>query len=245
MNSSTVPSSVTFGKKVLFIPSLEEIDIPLAGLSTVLVEKKFFDRRYQGGYWVNRGDELLTYNYYAFTKEKTSFFEKLKGIDSTTTATFTIKSPISGLVIANRDEDSVDPNGAYGLRYEYCKEKSLPVILVPNDESIPDMSNFYEYDRMVSWLKYYFFLLPFRDRSRLHAERLKDYMNRHESASIGFSKDKEMLSKRNSDSHKEYRIREITSSDFQVIQNIQKSRNEFIDLREKLVHLSREFGESI
>lgn len=245
MNSSNVPSSITFGKKILYIPTLEEVGIPLAGLSTVLMEKELLNRRWNGGYWVNRGEKLLTYNYYAFIYEKLNFFDRIRGIDPTTSVTFTITSPISGLVIANRDEDSVDPNGANGLRYEYCKEKSLPIILVPNDESLPDENNFYEYDSVASWLKHYFPLLPFRDRSNISAGRLKDYMARNESAAKAFSKDREMLINRKSENYKDYLIKEITADDFEVIRNLEKARNEFVDLRDKLVHLTRRFGKSI
>ena len=242
MDTSNVPSSVTFGKKVLFIPTLEEVGVPLAGLGTLIMEKELHNRRYSGGYWVKKGEKLFTYNFYAFSKEKSSFFEKLKGEDPTTSASYTITSPINGLVIANRKEYTVDPNGASGLRYEYCTERALPIILVPNDEPLPNPNNFYEYNSIASWLDYYFYLLPIRDRSNIRPERLRSYISRNENS---FDKDKDMLSKRERDDYKDYLIREVTKSDYEIIRNVQELRSEFLDLRDKLVHISREFGESI
>ena len=59
MNSSNVVNSITFGKKILFIPTLEEMGIPsqASGLGIAKMIDKYDDTdiRYGGGVWINRG----------------------------------------------------------------------------------------------------------------------------------------------------------------------------------------------
>lgn len=242
--SPKIPDSITFGKKILKTPTLDEMGIPVSGLGYVRLEKHIKDNFNNSSAWINRGDKLVTYTFDAFSTDKPSFFKKLRGDHPEICQSWDIVSPVSGLVVDITQEETVS-NGAVGLRYEWSNIRALPVILVPNDEPIPDHGSFYEYDDLTSWLVYYFYRLPIRDRSETRPGRLKDWISKNESSMKTYSEIFEKLDSRDSSEYQEYQIRELNAEDRRIIDNIQRLRTKDINLRDKLVHISREFGQSI
>jgi hypothetical protein len=234
-----VPQSVTFSFKILQIPTLQEVGIPLSGLGTVKLNEAISGKGYAPS-WINRGDPLFTYYFHFFSYDEGPKFLGFLG-DPMRHYEFEIVSPISGLLISMREEEVV--NFTVGLRYEWCGEDLLPVILVPNDEPPPDTRNFYEYDRMASYLCDCFNMLPIRDRSKTNAERLRDWIARKEDDFYPGLLSK--LHERDKEVHRSYEVRELTSSDSKFINMVQNLRSKDPQLREKLVHIARKFGESI
>jgi hypothetical protein len=245
ISTSNVPGSITFGKKALFIPSLKEVGIPVAGLAMVTMEPGLHDHRYQGGRWVRRGEALLSYRFNAFTTEKESFFDKIRGIQNTTSHTWTIVSPVNGLMLSCRDEWTSEYNPHVRLLYHGIDTPLLPVLLIPDDEPLPDKTNFYTYENMASWVSYYLNFLVFRHASESSGGRLRDYITKSEWVKNQLPNYQKALEARHNDSYNSYDIREIEPGDGQMISNIQSMRSKYLDLREKLVHLSRQFGHSI
>jgi hypothetical protein len=176
MNSfNRLPQSIEFGYTILSIPSLEEMGIPLSGLGIVQSSETL------GQYlpnpetcWINRGDLLLTYSFQFFQSESTPRLAFLK--DPMWTRTYEIISPVSGLHLAMRKEETV--RFTLGLQYQWEREPLLPIILVPNDEPPPDWHNFYEYDRIAQLLSECFYRLPIRHPEKSSPERLRDWLNR-------------------------------------------------------------------
>jgi hypothetical protein len=125
--------------------------------------------------WVNRGDRLLKYDCRCFQHDAPPFLSVFRG-DPWWHQSFEIASPISGLLLSTRPEQTV--GYAVGLQYECCHEERLPVILVPNDEPPPDSANFYVYDRIADFLLDNFDRMPIRDRTHSSPERLRDYIAR-------------------------------------------------------------------
>lgn len=168
---STIPGSITFGSKLLPIPSLEEVGIPMAGLGIATLNPELSG----GGFaprWVDRGDPLLTYRFPFFRIERKSWVTYLH--DPMEERSFEIVSPISGLLVHLRNEYTVRYLSA--LSYEWSKEFLLPVLLVPEDEPPADAANFYLYDEMCSFLTFVFERIPLRDHSKMRPDRLGDWM---------------------------------------------------------------------
>ena len=238
---NAVPDSVTFGKKILTIPNLNEVGIPLAGVSLVQTNPKLKEYWAVGGCWVDRGDLLLTYEFRFFETLEPSFFSRFGRRDPIWVDKFEIRSPISGLIIFSRNEDSIST----GLQYEWVKEYgALPIILVPNDEPLPDDRNFFSYNSMNKELLRSFDVIPMRRPQKIDPERMVTYLDDPYSKEK-FEAYRRQLENRNPEDYTQYDIREITHEDKDLMRNIQNLRGKDILLREKLVHLSREFGESI
>lgn len=236
-----VPNSVTFGKKILTIPSLNEVGIPLAGVSLVQANPKFKEFWAVGGCWVNRGELLLTYEFRFFETLEPSFLSRFGMQDPIWVDRFEIRSPISGLIVLSRHEDSIST----GLQYQWVQEYgALPIILVPNDEPLPDDKNFSLYNQMTKELRRSFNVIPVRRPQKTQPERLFTYLDDPVSKEE-FGAYYKQLEHRNPEDYTQYDIREITHEDKNLISSIQNLRGSDIILREKLVHLSREFGTSI
>lgn len=239
-----VPSSITFGYKVLRIPTLQEMGIPMAGYGVCSLSENLCGLGYDPC-WIDRGDPLVTYNFRFFRNDTRPFLAALLG-DPFWNQTFEILSPISGLLLSTRPEQTVGFVTGLSLQYECCDEQRLPVILVPNDEPPPASTNFYEYDRIGRVLRDNFELIPIRDRSHTSPERLRDYMARHNERVVnGYRGHLNVLQNRNSDEHRTHDIREISATDTELIGRMQNLRGKDIYLREKLVHLARKYGEAI
>ena len=241
---SNVPHSVTFGKKLLFIPTLEEMGIQLAGLGYNKIAQGLEN---YSGLWVKRGDPLVTYTFYAFSKEKSNIYERITGNHLTTSKTWSINSPVDGMIISTRREQTSEQNSSTGLVYHNIDRSMLPIILIPNDEPFPDEWNFSTYDGISSWLSNCFNLLFIRSRDDFSPGRLKDYIakSEYESVVIEYAKQLEQLKKRGSKTFRTYELRDFSKKDGGLAYDIQKIRTKFLDLREKLVHIAREFGEGI
>jgi TIR domain len=247
MNANTfdcLHQFIEFGCTILIIPTLDEMGIPLSGLSLVKPNEAW------GRYvpipetcWINRGDLLLTYNFRFFASESAPRFPFLK--DPLWTRSYEIVSPISGLQLSMRDEQTID--FMMGLQYQWCSERALPVILVPNDEPPPDTHNFYVYDRIAQLLTECFDRLPIRYHSRTSSERLQDWLHRSDSKErVEFYHGcRTKIRERSGEDYRSYEIREISGTDREIIQNVQYLRTKNLDLRQKLVHLARKYGDSI
>jgi hypothetical protein len=238
---SRVPESVTFGYKILQIPTLQEMGITLGGLGLVSLHERLRSTGYEPC-WINRGDPLLTYKFWFFRYHKKSLFSIFH--DPQWHESFEIISPLSGLLLSTREEYTIDFLGT--LQYEWCNERLLPIILVPNDEPPPDAQNFYIYDRIASHLNGYFDVIPIRDYSRMYVERLRGWIDRTggDDAKLYLGR-LSALQERNPDSYRAYKIRELTDQDVELVGMIQRLRSKDIHLREKLVHIARKYGESI
>jgi hypothetical protein len=238
-----VPQSITFGYKVLHISTLAEMGIPLSGLGLVKPNEGL--SKYTpdpNACWIERGDPLLTYEFWYFQNEKEPRFSFSK--DPIWERTYEIVSPISGLLLSMREEQTAGLTG--GLLYQWDNEKALPVILVPNDEPPPDSANFNVYDEMARVLYNSFNLLPIRDYSKPSPERLRGWLDRNEGdATKVYLERLTALQERNPNDHRAYDIREISAADGEVIRSVQHLRANDLDLREKLVHIARKYGESI
>lgn len=238
-----VPESISFTNKLLYIPTLKEVGIPMADFG---LAKSNDNIKYEvyNGYWVERGAPLLSYGFSFYSKEKPSLMDKIRGYDPEWDTDFHIKSPISGLILMLREEKTID--NSLGLQYQGCTDTVLPVILVPEDEPLPDNENFYTYNSVARTVASHFYHIPIRDYSVSRTERLRDYISKGDTALADFYSDKlKTLQNRDQSQYKEYRIEEISEKDTTLIRHIQDLRTKDINLREKLLHISRAFGTSI
>lgn len=195
--------------------------------------------------WVPRGTPILSYVFRYYRNEARSMLSYFTG-DPVETETFEIRSPINGMLLINREEFTVGYVPGLSLQYEWCKEPRLPVLLVPNDEPLADAHNFYAYEGVAQFVSRQFDMLPYRDHSSTTPERLRDWLGKEgaESAAI-YNERRQKISNRKHDDYRSYKVREITQDDREVIHKVQEMRAKDIVLRDKLVHLSRKFSESV
>jgi hypothetical protein len=241
-----IPDSITFGFKVLEIPSLDEMGIPMAGLGFCRLADGLDSYPYNPTKcWVPRGAPILSYVFHYYRNAVRSRLYPLMG-DPRETETFEIRSPISGMLLINRNEFTLGGVPGLSLQYEWCDEPRLPVLLVPNDEPPADTHNFYVYDRIAEFVSRHFDMLPYRDRSSTTPERLGEWLvKRGAESATTYNQRKETISNRKHDDFRKHRIREITQNDHEVIGKVQAMRGKDVALRDKLVHLSRKFSESV
>jgi hypothetical protein len=241
-----VPDSIMFGFKVLEIPSLQEMGIPMAGLGVCRIANGLDPYPYDAARcWIPRGTPILSYEFFSYRNEKESVFSLFTG-DPLQAETFEIRSPISGMLLVNRNESTVGGVPGLSLQYEWCDEPRLPVLLVPNDEPPADTHNFYVYDRVAELVARQFDMLPYRDHSRSSPERLRDWLAKTDAESAAvYNKRRQKTRDRKRDDYRNYRVREITRNDRELINTVQALRGKEISLRDKLVHLSRRFSESV
>lgn len=217
--------------------------IPLSGLG--IVESNETLGQYQPDpetCWINRGDPVVKYRFRFFQTESAPRLALFQ--DPMRTQTYEILSPVSGLHLAMRKEETV--RFTYGLQYQWESEPLLPIVLVPNDEPPPDTHNFYVYDGIAQLLSDCFNRLPIRDHNNTAPERLRDWLDRNgDKERTEFYGYLRKLRERTANDFRSYEIREISDADTELIQNIQKLRTKNLDLRQKLVHLARRFGETI
>jgi hypothetical protein len=237
-----VPASISFGLKILRIPSLAEMGIPMAGYGICRLSERLGDHSYDTC-WINRGDPLLEYEFRWFEYETSPFLAAVRG-DPLWHETFRIVSPISGLLLSTRREQTIAFASGVGLQYQCCDEPRLPVILVPNDEPLSSSDNFYVYDDIASHLRNNFEKIPIQAGSK--TSRLREYIARYgvETASL-YREHLSALEGRVPDSHRSYHIKEITAADSDLISIVQHLRSRDIDLRDKLVHIARKYGKAI
>lgn len=241
-----VPDSITFGFQVLEIPSLDEMGIPMAGLGFCRLADSLDSYPYDPSTcWVARGAPILSYVFNFYRNEAKSKLAFLTG-DPMETETFEIRSPISRMLLMNRNESTLGGIPGLSLQYEWCNEPRLPVLLVPNDEPPTDAHNFHVYDRVAGFVSRRFDMLPYRDRSSTSPERLGEWLvNRGAESAATYNQRRQTISNRKHDDFRKYKLREITQNDHEVIRKVQEMRGRDIVLRDKLVHLSRRFSESV
>ncbi len=133
-----VPAKIEFSSKLLIVPGLEELGIPIpfAHIPYIVPHVKYGD-------WVKRGDKLITVSFESFRQAtppnliKRILFDDKKSVES-----YDICSPISGLVVNLRNTRSrtvtAGPGGV--LNGIIMKELRLPNILIPSHE--PDWDGY-------------------------------------------------------------------------------------------------------
>ncbi|HAA23892.1 MAG TPA: hypothetical protein DCR93_05085 [Cytophagales bacterium] len=243
---SGVPPSISFSKKVLVIPSLEEIGVPpdLGGLGWVSPNPELDKNRLTGGNWVNRGDVLLTYSFQSFNPERANFFQKITNNIPVITDSWKILSPASGLVIDSREEYTSESNSVNHLVYHYVNRPMLPILLIPDDEPPPSQENQYLYMRLVHWLIDRFLGIPFRNNDRTKLTSLGKKIQTEEWSKENYPKFLEQLKNINTTSIEPFRVKEIAKNEGRLLANIQNLESKYHDLKAKLAYISREFGES-
>lgn len=243
-NNGVTPSSIQFGKKILAIPTLAEVGIPFGGYCRAVFNKSIEQRRRAnfGHSWVSRGELLVTYHLRFFQKANKPFLPLIS--DPIWTHKVEITSPVSGLILNMRSENTLG-FGHGGLQYEGVDERVLPVLLVPEDEPLAETGPFYRYDEIAHQMLSGFDLIPIRDRSNIRPERIRDYIQRGGSIAGSLSERLQVFRTRKSGGSRQYQIRTLSKEDRETIYFVDELRKADIGLREKLVHISREFGESI
>lgn len=230
-----IPPSITFGFKLLEIPSLEEVGIPFGGLA-VASNRSGTGPKTDVGTWVYRGAPVLSYRIDRFERETRSKWP-FAG-DPVSSRTYVIHSPISGLVVDLRHEDTIDES--LGLQYQWCKERRLPVLLVPDDEPLPDWLNADTYDAISDTFRGSLERIPYRRQSEGAKVRLRDALGED-----AYASERAVLASRDRESYPGYVVRELTAEDTRILEAIQWYRGHDLLMRDKLAHISRAFGESI
>jgi hypothetical protein len=232
-----VPSSITFGTRVMEIPTLEEMGIPIAGLTYVTPAQGL--TLAPDACWVNRGDVLVTYEVSFFIGDTAprGWFQK----DRLENMKFMIRSPISGLLLDYRVERTAD--WEWGVPHSFITKYCLPVLLIPNDEPPPSADSFYVYDKISNVAAEVFHRLPRRNRNATGLQRLKDWISWNPNDSAWFYESRNTLKSRTNDAFRTHRIHEI-GGDNPLLSRVQDLRGQDLALREKLVHIARAFGQS-
>ena len=238
---SEVPLGVVFGKKVLYLPTLDEIGIPFAG--HVIISSVLKENRKDYGTWVKRGQHILTYQVRLFSKPTKPAIWLLR--DPIRTVTFEITSPIAGMYIDSREEHTLDIS-RHGLQYENYRNLLLPIILAPNDEGPASLDNFSAYDGIAELLKRNWQRLTIRDRSKLKPDRMADRMR---AGGADFSNqvhtEAKRLESRRASEYRSYRVEKVSAADKDLIYTVQRVQEAYPNLRGYLSHISRKFGEKL
>ncbi|ALQ51977.1 hypothetical protein [Nitrosomonas ureae] len=241
-----VPSEITFGYKILEIPTLAEMGIPLAGLSDVVFDSETENWSNPESCWIDRGEPILSYSIINYSNAKKTMFSFMN--DPVNTEKYEITAPISGIFtkIYHQRTQEYSLNFDTGLQYQWTKIFGFPVILIPNEEPLPEHHNFYVYDEISSHFYYNFDAILIRDQHSVNPERLRSYIERKESGTrqqyLNWLNE---IKQRESSNFRNYKIREISEEDKELVNNIQQLRAKDLQLRNKLAHIARDFGESI
>jgi hypothetical protein len=222
-----VPPNIQFDDELLFVPSFEEVGIPacLGRLGTIKTTVNIGD-------WVNRGEPLVTARYSVFSSEKK---RPWPFSDSTWSADETLSSPVSGLVLGFRTEETNVPS-SWGTVY-YDTESVLPILLVPRDEPPQDDWHLHYFQRIGSLLAEHWARMPFfhRDKGSTRLNELRPILEdeRWEPAFAAIAKFTSPILKR-------FEIRRMNKNDAGTLGGaIQYMRAHDLSLRDKLVHLTK------
>lgn len=229
-NEKKVPGNIFFDDRLMFVPTYDEAGIPrdLGALGRISVKVKL-------GQWVSRGETLLEveFSYFKF-EQKPSRWQALfwEDKDPKLSKTFELKSPASGLVLGFRE---LRMNEA--IVYIHTIENILPVLLLPKDE--PSISNYrlgyLEDIGLFLGYKWPFLLFP-----HVHGyyQRLGERAKEKDGEQYwSHSIQKILKFKRVAiESFPVYSFREYSRQFLHVIQDL---RAHDLELRDKLVHLTR------
>jgi hypothetical protein len=211
MNQSSVPPSIYFESEILTVPRLDTL-----GIDEKLYLSSNTEPLVTEGQWINRGDKILEIRIHYFPNfEKPRFFWQS---DDFMTEIFELKSPVAGLVLFARRNNGTSPR------------EDQPFILVPKDE--PPLTKYIAqsfFDDVSRFLVDKWFLL-LKNKGGLGS---KDYIRKGEFYSkedIAFPKIPLELPEL---------IVDINSLHIGGIlkQNANRLRSEYLDLRDKLLHL--------
>jgi len=229
MNDKKTPSNIKFSSKVLRFPSLRDFGIDEKITVRLNVESKF-----EIGNWVERNDEVAIIEVMLYEKKEKpkSFFKS----DNTTVWTFSFKSPISGLVIGQKQDYLAQNSYGYSL---FFTRNVFPVLLVPEYEPQPTEFNSTAYSDLwktlsIEWPRMYTWD---RDKGDIRIGELyaKDQISNNESQ----PEFETILEDFSQAADKEYRAEWWSSTDI-YRSTIEHLRANNLDLREKLLHLVKE-----
>lgn len=225
--AGTVPPNIHFGGDLLFVPTFEE-----AGIPGMLARQAAVKSHVRIGQWVNRGELLIEANLRLYHSDRKPLLPIFP--DSMWTATVGLQSPVSGLVVDEREETVADP-AEWGTVYTRTM-RVLPVILVPRDEPPQE-----------EWRLHYFHEIGIilRDQWRLLAdshkgtrfirlgERHAQSQNRELQEAVdamqGFERPR----------LEAFEVRAMTAGDERILRIVQGLRAYNLVLRDKLVHLTK------
>jgi|GEM_PF-3948668 len=151
---SSVPASVEFTDKLLFLPRLVEIGLSLhlAGLpvSKTLgklecIPGSFTELSREPSHcWIERGTPVMKYQivYESLSQEKGWFKDRTK--KRIERKDVEIRSPISGMIVGFRDSDSVTQSTRDGIETKNKWGTMIPIILIPKDEPRPSICGYNE-----------------------------------------------------------------------------------------------------
>lgn len=238
-HGGNIPAGTTFGYQVLEIPSLQEMGIPMAGYIECRLSKRLNSLRYMPC-WIELGEHLLTYDCRCFQHESPPFLSGVRG-DPWTHQSFEIQSPIRGLFLSLRSEQTVQ--SPRGIQYQNCNESLLPVILLPNDEPHPNSAPFRAYDRIAEFLLMNFDRIPVRVYSKRKPDRFRTYLaGCTANEAQHYQTYRETLRTRRPENHRAFSVREIGPNDSGLLREVQSLRTQDRQLDEALAHITRRYG---
>lgn len=225
MQKSNVPESIFFDKNIFSFPSFEDI-----GLDRKLARLGVVEPLVQTGDWVERNSPLLKIHLTAYNEfDKPNYFWKK---DNTFTAVYELKSPIAGLVIDLKEAMiayySNYPTGVTPLVYGL--EKVFPVLLVPREEPRWTEDFFRFYGKVYDFYRQHWDVTRYSHRDKGYIRLKEQFLEKDFDPPLS-----EMSRPSTFFEHPtEY------SYPNDLFHNIEKLRAEYVDLRDKLLHLIRD-----
>lgn len=225
--AGTVPTTIHFGSDLLFVPTFEE-----AGIPGMLGRQAAVNSHVRVGQWVNRGELLIQASLRLYHRDRKPLLPIFP--DSMWTATVLLQSPVSGLVVDQREETVADLAewGSVNTR----TMPVLPVLLVPQDEPPQE-----------EWRLYYFreIGIILRDQWRLLAEnhagtrfiRLGERHAQLQSRELQEAIDAMQGFER--PRLNAFEVRAMRAGDKRILRIVQGLRAYDLVLRDKLVHLTK------
>lgn len=219
-----VPGGARFGNLILEIPSFEEIGLPrlIAGLGHI-------ESLIKPGQWVERGDVILKINYSFFPLERTILWWLY---DPKEVRTFSLHSPVTGLVIALRKE-AARLDHSRNLNY-FDNESFLPVFLLPKDEPPPTDWPLKFYQEVIDFLCEKWQDVAFVSRSYRSIR-----FGEHVQDKNLWPSNAEIPTNLRQPAIKTFERRLITSKDKELLKQIDYLRRRDVNLRYKLSHFER------
>lgn len=221
MKVSEVPQSIRFGTDIVTIPTFQK-----AGLDEKLYCRGTIKSALRIGQWINRDDELLaiTLHVYSMPQKPKYFWSK----DLTYPISFSLKSPVSGLVIGLQDE-YIGYYAQYAMGKEplvYGNKSIFPVLLLPKDEPPLNIYRLEFYNEYSKVLNQEWRLLQFSHRDKGYTRFSESFSESELRFVKGEVKLPALLST-------------FVKDQWPLESNIQNLRTGYLDLRDKLVHLVR------
>ncbi len=224
------PSTIGFDRSVLMLPSLEE-----TGVDRLFSKLGIYKSLVEPGEWVDRRQPVMSIVFHAFSRPLRSRWPFAR--DEIVERTFEIPSPVAGLMLAARPAYCAYYGSSYatssGRSLCYGEREVLPMLLLPRDEPPQEYWATTAYDEIRRWLADAWPRLLF-SHAELGYVRLRD---------AEYS-EQELVGPRNSLFQESGRNDRCEVSNFDpdnrsMMDTIQRLRSGDLELRDKLVHLTR------